>query len=134
MGTLVELAYKLRPYIEKAVQSLDDEDAIEAISLFPLWGTNKFYNVGDRARFDNALYRCLQSHTSLENWTPTAAPSLWTKVLIPNSNIIPEWEQPDSTNAYKIGDRVRYNGKVWENTIPNNIWMPGVYGWVVVNI
>lgn len=132
MGTLVDLAYKLRPYIEKAVQSLDDKDAVEAISLFPLWGTGNSYNVGDRVRFDNVLYRCLQSHFSLENWTPIAAPSLWAKILIPDSSIIPEWEQPDSTNPYKIGDEVKHNGKVWENTIPNNIWEPGIYGWVIV--
>ena len=33
--TLVELAHKLRPYIEKAALFLDDIDALEAIQLFP---------------------------------------------------------------------------------------------------
>ena len=32
--TLVELAHKLRPYIEKAALSLTDADALEAIDLF----------------------------------------------------------------------------------------------------
>ena len=37
--TLLELAQKLRPYIEKAAISLSDEDALEAINLFPHWKT-----------------------------------------------------------------------------------------------
>ena len=66
-----------------------------------------------------------------EAWTPIAAPSLWTKVLISSPDIIPEWEQPDSTNAYQIGDKVKFEGKVYESTIANNVWSPAAYpgGW-----
>jgi hypothetical protein len=38
--TLIELAQKLRPYIEKAATSLSDEDALEATNLFPNWHSN----------------------------------------------------------------------------------------------
>lgn len=133
--TLIELALKLRPYIEKAAIALDDEDALEAIQLFSMWHAGKSYEKDDRVRYDNILYKCLQSHTSQENWTPTAAPSLWAKVLIPSPDVIPEWEQPDSTNPYQIGDRVRFNGKVYESVIANNIWSPEAYpaGWREVN-
>ena len=34
MGNLIDLALKLRPYIEKAAAKLDDTDALEAIQLF----------------------------------------------------------------------------------------------------
>lgn len=130
--TLLELARKLRPYIEKAAMSLEDADALEAIQLFPHWsGENVGYFVDDKVQYDNILYRCLQAHTSQDAWTPTAATSLWAKVLIPDPNIIPEWEQPDSTNPYQIGDKVRFEGKVYESLIANNIWSPAVYpaGW-----
>lgn len=130
--TLLELARKLRPYIEKAAMSLEDSDALEAIQLFPHWsGENVGYFVDDKVQYDNILYRCLQAHTSQDAWTPTAATSLWAKVLIPDPNIIPEWEQPDSTNPYQIGDKVRFEGKVYESLIANNIWSPAVYpaGW-----
>ena len=132
--TLIELARKLRPFIEKAAISLDDVDALEALQLFPNWNPNKEdpYNVGDRVRYNEILYKCLQQHISQINWNPIDAPSLWAKVLIPDENITPEWEQPESTNPYQIGDRVTHNGKTWENTIANNIWEPGVYGWVEV--
>lgn len=131
MGNLVDLARKLRPYIEKAALSLDDTDALEAIELFPRWEANITYSVNDKVRYENILYRCLQNHNSQESWTPLAAASLWAKVLIPDPEVIPDWEQPDSTNAYQIGDKVRFNDKIYECTIANNIWSPESYpaGW-----
>lgn len=129
--TLLELAQKLRPYIEKAALFLDDEDALEAVNLFPNWIENTEYKQNDKVRYEGILYKCLQPHTSQTDWYPTAAPSLWTKVLIPDANIIPEWEQPDSTNPYMIGDKVMFEGEVYESLINSNIWSPAVYpaGW-----
>lgn len=132
MATLKDLALRLRPMIEKAAVSLDDADALSAVELFPQWSADAAYSVNDRVRYNNILYRCLQNHSAQENWTPVAAPSIWAKVLIPDENVIPEWEQPDSTNAYKIGDKVRYNDRIYESVINNNVWAPDVYGWTLV--
>lgn len=71
----------------------------------------------------------LVQHVSQPDWTPAAAPSLFAKVLIPDPEVIPEWEQPDSTNPYHTGDKVRHNEKLWICTVDNNVWEPGVYGW-----
>ena len=132
--TLQELAMKLRPYIEKAALSLNDEDALEAKELYPQWsGDSVRYEVNVRVRYDGILYKVLQTHTSQANWSPPAAQSLFAKVLIPDENVIPEWEQPDSTNPYMKGDKVMFNGVVYESTIDNNVWAPNVYGWVVSN-
>lgn len=130
--TLVELARKLRPIIEKAAMQLEDADAIEGVQLFPAWSAEAAYLVGDRVRYNNILYKCLQNHAAQESWTPEAAPSLWARVLIPDPDVIPEWIQPDSTNPYQIGDKVTYNGQTYESTIANNVWAPDVYGWVLV--
>ena len=62
--TLLELAQKLRPYIEKAASSLTDEDALEAVNLFPNWTEKTEYKVDSRVRYEGILYRCLQAHTS----------------------------------------------------------------------
>ena len=134
--TLLELARKLRPYIEKAAISLSDEDALEAVNLFPNWHAGVQYSADQRVNYEGILYKCLQAHTSQDAWTPIAAPSLWAKVLIPDENVIPEWEQPDSTNAYMIGDKVVFDGKVYESVINNNIWSPAAYpaGWKEINI
>ena len=122
---------KLRAMIEKAAVSLDDADALEAVALFPEWSATAHYDADQRARYNGTLYRCLQTHDAQSAWTPEAAPSLWAKVLIPDPEVIPEWEQPDSTNPYMKGDKVRYNGKVYESLIDNNIWSPEAYpaGW-----
>lgn len=122
-------ARKMRVIIEQAAQSLDDSVALEATSLYPKWVSATVYPVGFRVQYDNVLYSCLQAHTSQDDWVPTAAPSLWAKVLIPDADVIPEWEQPDSTNPYMTGDKVTHDGKTWVSTCDNNVWEPGVYGW-----
>lgn len=124
-------AYQLRKLIEIASKSLNDEDALGGVELFPRWNEDKSYEVDDRVSYNGVLYKCLQAHTSQSTWIPTDSPSLWAKVLIPDPEVIPDWEQPDSTNPYMKGDKVRYNGKVYESLIDNNIWSPEAYpaGW-----
>lgn len=129
----IEKARQLRSLIEKAVLSLDDEDALDCVTLFTAWnGNGHVYSVGDRVRYDEYLYDCLQAHTSQPSWNPVDASSLWAKVLIPGPEI-PEWEQPSSTNPYMMGDKVKHNGKTWISIIDNNVWEPGVYGWDEIN-
>ena len=129
-----EHAYKLRQMLHKASASLADDDALEAIELFPVWQTNIDYAAGDRVRYGGVLYRCLQGHEAQDTWTPADAPSLWARVLIPDPGEIPEWEQPDSTNPYMKGDRVRFAGKIYESLVDNNVWSPADYpaGWKIV--
>lgn len=127
--SLIELARKLRPIIEQAAQSLTDETALDAVELFPEWKAGQPYTSGQRLRHKSILYSILQNHTSQEDWPPDTATSLFAKVLIPDPNDIPEWEQPDSTNPYMAGDTVAHTGKVWTSDIDNNVWEPGVYGW-----
>ena len=131
--TLVEKARELRALIEKAVQSLDDKDALECVCLYEKWNGNSVqYTAGQRVQDDGVLYTVLQAHTSQPDWKPAAAPSLFAKVLIPDPTVIPEWEQPDSTNPYSKGDKVMHNSKTWVSDIDGNVWEPGVYGWTEV--
>ena len=134
--TLVEKARELRKILEKAMtaaQSLTDAEAITATCLHPKWsGDSVQYTAGQRVQDDGVLYTVLQAHTSQPDWKPTAAPSLFAKVLIPGPTVIPEWEQPESTNPYAKGDKVAHNGKTWVSDIDGNVWEPGVYGWTEV--
>ena len=127
--TLRELAAQLRALVEKAAQSLSDEEALAGVNLYPQWEPDRDMLAGERLRFNGTLYRVLQNHRSQEGWEPDAAVSLFAKVLIPDPDAIPEWEQPDSTNPYMRGDKVTHNGKTWVSDIDNNVWEPGVYGW-----
>ena len=109
--------------------SAEDEQALKASALYPKWKVSTDYQKGERVLYDDILYKVLTDHTSQADWTPDAAPSLFAKVLIPDKNVIPEWEQPDSTNPYSKGNKVTHNGKTWRSTIDGNVWEPGVYGW-----
>lgn len=106
-----------------------DEQALEVPVLYPVWAEGVNYEVGVRVLYNEVLYKVLIAHTSQADWTPDIASSLFAKILIPNVNVIPEWEQPDSTNAYMSGDKVTYNGKTYISIVDNNVWEPGVYGW-----
>lgn len=129
--TLIERARELRAIIEQAAKSLDDETALQGVELFPKWSENSEYKTGERLRYNGILYKVLQDHISQSDWTPDVSSSLFSKVLIPDENVIPEWEQPDSTNPYMAGDKVTHNNKTWVSNIDNNVWEPGVYGWTV---
>ena len=134
MNDMMQNARKLRATIETLSATMKDSEAAKTPELFPAWEPAVEYKTGDRVQSDGVLYKALADHTAQETWTPVAAPSLWAKVLIPDENTIPEWEQPDSTNAYSVGDRVSYNGKIYESTINGNVWSPEAYpaGWKLV--
>lgn len=115
--------------VQTAVTYLSDEQALIVKDLYPGWSGNSVdYAVGDRVLYMDSLYKCLQAHVSQETWMPDAASSLWAKTLIPDPEVIPEWEQPDSTNGYSTGDKVKHNNKTWESLVDNNVWEPGVVG------
>lgn len=109
--------------------SATDEQANEAPAVYPSWDVEVSYQTGDRVLYEGVLYKVLQDHVSQETWTPTDAPSLFAKILIPDEDVIPEWVQPDSTNPYMIGDKVMFNGIIYVSVIDNNVWAPSVYGW-----
>lgn len=114
-------------------ETLTDAQAVQVPMLFDEFdGNGVAYEVGKRVLYNDTLYKVIQAHTSQAEWTPVAAPSLFAKVI--NETIdgsIPEFEQPDSTNPYMKGDRVLFNGKVYESLIDINVYSPEAYpaGW-----
>lgn len=129
---LIAKARELRAILEKAMtiaSGLTDAEAVTATCLHPRWSAGGVaYAKGQRVQYENTLYTVLQAHTSQATWTPADAPSLFAKVLIPDPTVVPEWEQPDSTNPYMKGDKVKHNGKTWVSLIDNNVWEPGATG------
>ena len=108
-----------------------DEQALKVAALYPAWEEMEdgaTLAVGQRVTYQDVLYKVLQEHQGQTAWTPTDAPYLFAKVLIPDPDVVPEWEQPESTNGYSIGDKVTHNGKTWESLVDNNVWEPGVVG------
>lgn len=122
-------ALRMQPYLQKGAQTLDDADALAIKTVYPTWSETGSYKVDEKVLFLEVLYKCITKHDAQLGWEPVSAPSLWAKVLIPDPDVISEWEQPDSTNPYRKGDKVKHNGKTWVSDVDNNVWEPGVYGW-----
>lgn len=125
----IEKAKKLREKIESLALDMGDAEALEFSDLFAKWGTGKDYKAGDKVRYDAKLYKCLQAHTSQDDWIPGEAVSLWIEVSDPSVEY-PDWKQPTGAHdAYNKGDKVKYENKHYISDVDGNVWVPGVYGW-----
>jgi hypothetical protein len=130
--SIISQAREFRAQFVKLREMATDEMSLQVPNLYPEWREDVSYNVDERVLYNNTLYKVITAHTSQADWTPDVAISLFAKVLIPDENIIPEWEQPESTNPYMMGDKVNYDGKTWVSTMDGNVWVPGEYGWELV--
>ncbi len=108
---------------------IDDVTATEHTDIFAPWESGIAYAVGNIRTYGEKLYKCVQAHTSQDDWTPDATPALWTAIGDPAEEW-PEWSQPiGAHDAYMAGDKVSCDGKHWISSVDNNVWKPGVYGW-----
>lgn len=109
--------------------TIDEVTATEHLDVFAQWEPSVSYTVGSLRAYQDKLYKCLQAHTSQEDWTPDTTPALWKEAGNP-ADEWPEWSQPiGAVDAYMKGDKVSYNDKHWISNVDNNTWAPGVYGW-----
>lgn len=122
-----------RVTVDGLLADLPDDTYSNVVALFPDWTAGETVAVGTVRQFDGALYRVVQAHTTQADWTPPTVPALWTAVRQTQGPTVDPWVQPTgSSDAYQIGDRVTFEGQTWESTAANNVWAPGVFGWVVV--
>lgn len=109
---------------------LDDITISEHPSVFVEWNGNWTGKAGTIVSEGGNLYRSIHDVTNTaQNTRPSQTPSMWTRIADPSEEF-PEWIQPiGAHDAYDLGDKVSHEGKHWESTTNNNVWMPGVYGW-----
>jgi hypothetical protein len=111
-------------------QDLTAEQALVLLGGFEAWQSGKAYSVDGFLRHGMKLYRVVQAHTSQVDWTPDAVPALFAEVAPPGT--IPDWVQPTGAHdAYNIGDKVLFDGRIYESKINANVWSPSAYpaGW-----
>lgn len=130
----VEIARKLRALLIEKAEEFSDEEALEFPFAYPKWSPDKQYSIGERVRYGEHIYKVLQNHYSQSDWKPDTAVSLFARILPGQDGSledIGDWVQPDSTNAYMTGDRVRFEGTIYASLIDNNVWSPAAYpaGW-----
>lgn len=101
-------ARHLRPYIEEAAASLPDEDALEAVELFPVWMPDTLYERGVRIQYGGKLWRVEQTHTSQAHYPPGAGTeALYSEVQKPGQG-----DTPDNPIPYN-GNMALLDGKYY---------------------
>ena len=87
----------LRPYIEKAATSLSDNDAANAVKLFPNWSEHIGEAVIPGQRMsdtdDNDVLRLYKvregkGHTTQADWAPHLTPDLWVVVDVTHAGTL----------------------------------------------
>lgn len=81
-------ALKYRAQIENSAVGADDETALEQKWMYPAWMSGESYDVGERLRYGENLYRVVQAHISQTDWTPDITPALYQIVKIGHSGTI----------------------------------------------
>ena len=132
--TLIELARKLRPIIEQASASLDDQTASDAVTLFPkLKQDSSLIKAGTRIDWNGTLKRAAVDLWDTAENTPDAAPALWEDIAYKDGiRIIPE--TITATLAFSLDELGWWNGQVYRSLIAGNVYTPDQYsaGWDVV--
>lgn len=87
---VIERARALRPIIVKAMESVDDSTAANAVELFDKWIIGEAVKVGDRRYYKDSgkLYKCIQEHTTQADWAPDKTPALWVVIDVEHSGAI----------------------------------------------
>ena len=112
-------------------------------SGYPIWTQPlcavDAYNIGDIVSYNGKLYKSI---INANVWSPDAYPAGWeeytestggtTEPETPPTETIPDFVQPTGAHdAYKKGDTVKFEGKIYESLIDANTYSPSAYpaGW-----
>ena len=124
-------------------------------SGYPIWTQPlcavDAYNLGDIVSYNGKLYKSI---INANVWSPDAYPAVWeeytestgggdsgetgggdsgtTEPETPPTETIPDFVQPTGAHdAYKKGDKVKFEGKIYESLIDANTYSPSAYpaGW-----
>lgn len=122
-------------------------------SGYPIWTQPlcavDAYNLGDIVSYNGKLYKSI---INANVWAPDVYPAGWeeytestgggdsgetggggtTEPETPPTETIPDFVQPTGAHdAYKKGDKVKFEGKIYESLIDNNAYSPSAYpaGW-----
>ena len=124
-------------------------------SGYPIWTQPlcavDAYNLGDIVSYNGKLYKSI---INANVWSPDAYPAGWeeytestgggdsgetgggdsgtTEPETPPTETIPDFVQPKGAHdAYKKGDKVKFEGKIYESLIDANTYSPSAYpaGW-----
>ena len=118
--------------VQTTATAFDDTTALDNKLIYPFWEAGIPVEEGQRYLYvmNTTLYKVRKPHTTQSDWTPDITPALW-KVVQPEG-VIPDFVQPTGAHdAYMIGEKVKFNGSIYESIIDNNVYSQTAYpqGW-----
>ena len=132
----IDIAKDLRKIIEANTKAsrryilqadLTNEEKTEMAEIYPVFEIGKAYTIGETVRVGSRVFEVIQSHTSQSDWLPYDVPALF-KEIVPQppgeSVVVPDFVTPTSETYYKIGDLVRFNGKIYKSLLSVNTHSP----------
>lgn len=90
-----------------------DELALESIGIFPEWKPKVEYQIDERVRFGEQLYKIWQKHTSEEGKTPNLTPALYIAINEINKGTLEDPIPAVSGMLYKKDLYYVYNNVVY---------------------
>lgn len=114
------------------------EDYQELISIYPEWETDVWVYAGDITSYNGKAYEVVpHEHYTVVSQEPDVTPAVFNEitpaVIVDDetgeeAEIIPEWEKPPYAEVgYNTGDKVMFEGQIWESTTDKNTWSPTEY-------
>lgn len=103
------------------------EDVIRLCDELGAWNGYKFpYRKGERFKYNHKPYEVITDHVSQVNKTPDKEIALYKEITKENKPTYLEWEKG---KEYNKGDKVIYQGSVYECTWDKNTREPTGLGW-----
>lgn len=126
-------------------KDLSDDQKEEILSVYEEYQEDKEYKEGDKFTFEGKFYEVIQEHRSQRTWIPSSTPALYKEFLSVKikdeagneSEVVAEFKKPTGAHdAYKEGDKVLFEGKVYESLIEANVYSPSEYsaGWKLIEV
>jgi len=98
------------------------------------WKADEELKIGQVRLYLDKRYVTVQDHKTQLGWEPSKVPALFVEKPLPSvGELYPAWKQPlGAQDAYALKARVNHKGSNWESQYANNVWEPGVFGWVII--
>lgn len=122
-------------------KDLSKDQKEEILARYEDYKTDLTYQEGDKFTYKGKIYEVIQAHTSQTTWIPSETPALYKEFLDVKiqdekgneSQVIAEFKQPTGAHdAYNKGDKVSFEGKIYESKIDSNTFSPSSFpdGWI----
>lgn len=110
-----------------------------------VWAPGEWYTGGETIQHKGVLYDVIKSHPSQADWEPgtDGGKTLYKETLNltikgedgEDIEVIADFKKPTGAhNAYKKGDKVRFEGKIYKSKVDGNVYSPSEYAdnWTLI--